>query len=119
MDPHFSDDSASSVRIAGAAALRLELEQEAEEDRLASKKKSRVWPMVVAMLVLVAALLVFYFVVRGSLLQSESRHKAHAQHAEALWRCNSLQGRAVLDSCHVQANAEARRLALLKSPETP
>ena len=112
MDPHFSDATASSVRIAGAAALRLELQQEAEEDRLASKKKSRVWPMVVAMLALVAVMLLFYYVVHGSLQQSESRHKAQAQHAEALWRCNSLQGRAVLDSCHVQANAEARRVAL-------
>lgn len=119
MDPHSSDATASSIRIAGAAALRLELLQEAEEDRLALRRRSLFWPTVVALLALVVALLLFYYVVRGSLQQSELRQKAQAQHAEALWRCNSLQGRAVLDSCHVQANAEARRVVLLKSPDTP
>ncbi len=119
MDPHFSDATASSIRIAGAAALKLELLQEAEEDRLALRRRSMFWPTVVAILVLIAALLLFYYVARGSLQYSESRQKAEAQHAEALWRCNSLHGRALVQSCHLEANAEARRVALLKLPETP
>ena len=119
MDPHFSDATASSVRIAGAAALRLELLQEAEEDRLALRRRSLFWPTVMAILALVAALLLFYYVARGSLQQSESRQKAEAQHAEALWRCNSLQGRGLASACHLEANAEARRVALLKFPDTP
>ncbi|GAB3496901.1 hypothetical protein GCM10027399_20410 [Curvibacter fontanus] len=59
MDPHFSDATASSFRLAGAAALRRELQQEAEEDRLSVKGRARVWPMVVAFLALVAVLPVF------------------------------------------------------------
>ncbi len=115
MDPHFSDATASSVRIAGAAVLRLELLQEAEEDRLALKDKPRLWPLVVAILALAVALPVFYLVVRGSLQQSELRQEAQAQHAEALWRCNSLQGRDASGSCHLKANAEALKVAQLPS----
>jgi len=119
MDPHFSDATASGVRIAGAAALRLELQQEAEEDRLAVKGRSRIWPLVVATLALVAMLPVFYHVVRGSMQQSELRQEAQAQHAEAIWRCNSLQGREVSDSCLLRVNAEARRATQGRSAVTP
>lgn len=119
MDPHFSDATASSLRIAGAAALRLDLLQEAEEDRLAVKGRPRLWPLVVAILALVAMLLVFYQVVRGSLQKSELRQEVQAEHAEALWRCNSLQGREVSDSCHLRANAKARGVVLVRSPDAP
>ncbi len=119
MDPHFSDATASSVRIAGAAALRLELLQEAEEDRLASRDKAQLWPIIVGILTLAVLLLAFYYVVNGSVLQSGLRQKADAQHAEALWRCNSLQGREVSDSCQLRVNAEARRVALLRFPDSP
>lgn len=119
MDPHISDATAASARIAGVAALRLELLQEAEQDRLALKQRPRLWPLVVAILALVIALPVFILVVRGSLQQSELRQEAEARHAEALWRCNSLQGREVSDSCHLRANAEARRVVLSRSSATP
>ncbi len=120
MDPHFSDATASSTRIAGAAALRLELQQEAEEDRLAATEvRPKRWPLVVAILTLVAMLLVFYHVVRGSLQRSELRQEVQAEHAEALWRCNSLQGREVSDSCHLRANAKARGIVLVSSPDAP
>jgi len=119
MDPHFSDATASSLRIAGAAALRLDLLQEAEEDRLAAKGRPRLWPLVVAILALVALLPVFYYVVRGSMQQSEWRQEAEAQHAEALWRCNSLQGREASDSCQLRVNAEARGAAQSRLPDTP
>jgi len=120
MDPHFSDATASSARIAGAAVLRLELQQEAEEDRLAAAEvRPRRWPLVVAILALVAMLLVFYQVVRGSLQKSELRQEVQAEHAEALWRCNSLQGREVSDSCHLRANAKARGVVLVRSPDAP
>lgn len=120
MDPHSSDATASSARIAGAAALRLELQEEAEEDRLAVQQvKPHRWPLVVAILTLVAMLLVFYHVVRGSLQRSELRQEVQAEHAEALWRCNSLQGREVSDSCHQRANAKARGVVLVRSPEAP
>jgi len=120
MEPHFSDATASSLRIAGAAALRLDLLQEAEEDRLAAQEiKPQRWPLVVAILTLVAVLPVFYLVVRGSMQQSEWRQEAEAQHAEALWRCNSLQGREVSDSCQMRVNAEAREAAQLRSQHSP
>lgn len=119
MDPHFPDATASRLRIAAAAALRLDLLQEAEEDRLAVKGRPRLWPLVVAILALVAVLPVFYQVVRGSMQQSELRQKAEAQNAEALWRCNSLQGREVSDSCQLRVNAEARGAAQLRAPDTP
>lgn len=120
MDPHFSDaTTASSIRIAGAAALRLELLQEAEEDRLAIKGKTRLWPMIVGILMLVVLLLAFCYVVNGSMLQSGLRQKAEARRAEALWRCNSLQGREVSGGCQLRVNAEARRVALLRFPDTP
>lgn len=120
MDPHFSDATATSIRIAGAAALRLELQEEAEEDRLAIQAvKPQRWPLIVAILALVAMLLVFYHVVRGSLQQSELRQEVQAQHAEALWRCNSLQGREVSDSCHQRANAKVRDVVLVRPPDAP
>lgn len=119
MDPHFSDATASSVRIAGAAALRLELLQEAEEDRLALRDRPRIWPLIAGILALLTLLLVFYYVVNGSMQQSGLRQKAEAQHAEALWRCNSLQGRELSGSCQLRVNAEARRVALLRFPDTP
>jgi len=120
MDPHFSEATASSVRIAGAAALRVELQEEAEEDRLAATKvRPRLWPLLVAIVALVAVLLFFYQVVRGSMQQSGLRQEAQAQHAEALWRCNSLQGREVSGDCQQRVNAEARGAAQVRSPDRP
>lgn len=66
MNPDFSNSSPSSARAISAAALRLELQQEAEEDRLSVQKgKSRLWPLALASLALVVMLLTFYFVVHG------------------------------------------------------
>ncbi len=118
MDPFFPDATASSVRIAGAASLRLELLQEAEEDRQAVKSRPRLWPVIVALLALAVMLPLFYQVVRGAMQQSEGRQKAEAQQAEALWRCNSLQGREA-GNCQQRLKAEARQLAQPQSPQTP
>lgn len=122
MDHHFPDSTSSSARAISAAALRLELQQEAQEDiQRASRKLSRSpgLSVAVASLALVGMLLVFHYVVRGALRQSESRQKAMALHAEAIWRCNNLQGRQVSDTCLLQVNAEARKAALLHARNTP
>lgn len=104
------------------AALRFELRQEAEEEmRFASRNLSRSsgWPLIAAILILLGMLLVFHYVVREALRQSELRHKAMAVHAEGIWRCKNLQGREVSGTCLLQVNAEARKAALLHAQSTP
>lgn len=118
MDPFFPDADASSVRIAGAASLRQELLQEAEEDRQALQRRPRLWPVLVALLALAVMLPLFYMVVRGGMQQSEGRQKAEAQQTEALSRCNSLQGREAGD-CQQRLKAEARERAQPGAPGTP
>lgn len=104
------------------AALRFELQQEAQEDiQLASRRPSRApgWPVIVATLAVLGMLLAFHHVVREALQQSELRHKAMALHAEAIGRCNNLQGREVSKTCLLQVNAEARQTALPHAQKAP
>jgi hypothetical protein len=122
MDPHFSDSTSLNGKTGSMAALRLELQQEAEEEiQFARKAPSRspAWHLMAAILALLGMLLVFHYVVRESLRESELRHKAMALNAEAIWRCNNLQGREASGTCLLQVNAEARKVALLHAWTKP
>lgn len=117
MDKYFPDPIPSHGQAASRAALRLELQQEASLP--ASRSRSPGWPLIAATLALLGMLLLFHYVVREALRQSESRHKEMALNAEAIWRCNSLQGREMSRTCLLQVNAEARKAALLHAQKTP
>lgn len=118
MDHHFPTSMRMRGQADGAAPDWHELEPD-PLNHLSGQRRSSGWPVVGAVVALLAMLLVFHYVVRGSLRQSESRHKAVAVHAQAIWRCNNLQGREVSSSCRLQAGAEARRLALLQARQAP
>lgn len=122
MDKHFPDSTPSYGKTGSMAALRFELQQEAEEEILFASRSpspSSGWPLIAAILALLGMLLVFHYVVREALRQSELRHKAMALHAEGVWRCRNLQGREVSGTCLLQVNAEARKAALLHAQRTP
>ncbi len=119
MDPHSADADASRARIAGAATLRLELLQEAEEDRQVEQRRPGPWPLLVALLALVLIVPAFYWVVRDGLQQSEWRQQAQSQHDAALTQCNSLPGRDGGGPCQLRVKAEARRAADLGFPGRP
>lgn len=69
--------------------------------------RSPVWPRILATLLILGLLLAFYQVVGGAAQQGELRRKATAMHAQAIWRCHSLPGVSVRDSCLLQLNAVA------------
>jgi hypothetical protein len=122
MGKYFPDSTPSNGKAACMAALRFELQQEAQEDiLLTSSRPSRTpgWPVIVATLAVLGMLLTFHHVVREALQQSELRHKAMALHAEAIGRCNNLPGREVSNICLLQVNAEARKAALPQAQKTP
>lgn len=120
MDKYFPHFTLLNGKAACMAALRFELQQEAQEDSLpAGGSRSPGWPLVAAILAVLGMLLVFHYVVRESLRQSEYRHKEMALKAEAMWRCNNLQGRELSRTCLLQVNAEARKAALLHAQKTP
>ncbi len=120
MYPYFLNFTPSIARAVSALALPFEWLQEAEDDRLPVRAdRLRGWPLLVAILVLLGMLLAFHQVVRGGLQLSELRHRAMAVHAKAIWHCNSLQGRDVSDRCLLQAQADARRVALAQFKDTP
>lgn len=119
MDKYFPHFTLSNGKAACLTVPRLELQQEAQEDSpLAGGSRSPGWPLVAATLALLGMLLVFHYVVRESLRQSELRHKEMALKAEAIWRCNNLQGRELSRTCLLQVNAEARKAALLHAQNT-
>lgn len=118
MDPHFPTSTRFNAKADGGVPHLHDLLRD-EHHRLPDQPRSPGLPLIGAILALLAMLLVFHYVVRGSLQQSELRHKAVAVHAQAIWRCNNLQGREVSGTCLVQASAEARRVALLNYQNTP
>ena len=67
--------------------------------------KSPVWPYAIAVLTVVFLLLAFHQVVRGAVHQGELLRMSTATHSEAVWRCSSLRGQRVRESCLAQLNA--------------
>lgn len=109
---------AARTRMRGKAMAPASGWHELQRDRH-RPRRSPGWQVSGAILALLAMLLVFHYVVRGSVRQSESRYKAAAMYAQAIWRCNNLQDREVSDSCRLRVNAEARRVALLRFQGPP
>lgn len=118
MDHHFPTSTRFNGKAGGAVPYLHDLRRD-EHHHLSHEGRWPGWPLMMAVVVLLAMLLVFHYVVRGSLQQSELRHKAAAVHAEAIWRCNNLKGREVSGHCLLQASAEARKVALLQVHEAP
>jgi hypothetical protein len=54
-----------------------------------------------------ALLLAFQHVVASSVQSSQARHRANAEHADALWRCNAVRGAVQRSGCLAQADAAA------------
>lgn len=50
------------------------------------------WPMVLALLAIVGLSVAFLEVVRGAVLQGETRHRTMAKQALGTWRCSVLPG---------------------------
>lgn len=67
--------------------------------------KSPVWPYAIAVLTVLFLLLAFHQVVRGAVQQGELLRMATATHSEGVWRCSSLRGQRVRESCLAQMNA--------------
>lgn len=118
MDHHFPISTRFNAKTSSAVPHLHDLLRD-ERHHLPDQRRSPGWLLIGAILALLAMLLVFHYVVRGSLWQSELRHKAVAVHAQAIWRCNNLQGREVSGACLLQASAEARRVALLHFRDVP
>jgi hypothetical protein len=81
--------------------------------------RARVWPGILATLVIVGMLLAFHQVVRAAVQQSELRHKAIAMQAEATWRCNAMSGLDASKSCLLQLNSVARSDPVLEVQDKP
>jgi hypothetical protein len=62
------------------------------------------WPTTLAVLVVLFLLLAFHQVVRQAVHQGELLRMATATHSEAVWRCASLRGLRMRESCLQQMN---------------
>ena len=83
--------------------------------------RSPAWPWALAVLMVLFLLLAFHQVVSDAVRQGELLRMATANHSEAVWRCGSLRGLRMRESCLAQLNAppqeesahEARNVATL------
>lgn len=116
MDNEFPSIKTSNGKASDAAASRHELRR---CRRLPAARRSPVWPVILATLIILGMLLAFHQLVKGVVRQSDLRHKAVALHAEATWRCNKLRGRDASGSCPLRINAEARRDAVVQARNIP
>lgn len=73
-------------------------------DRLPAGLWSRHWQGIVSTLAILGLLLAFHQVVQGAVQQGKLRGQAAALHAEATWRCNTLQDLPARGSCLLQLN---------------
>ena len=80
--------------------------------RLPEPVRAPAWPAIFASLIILALLLAFHQVVRGAVQQGEVLRMATATHADAVWRCNALQGHRMRESCLAQLNAPPRDSAM-------
>jgi hypothetical protein len=71
--------------------------------------RAPVWPSALAALIILALLLGFHEVVRGAVKQGELLRMNTATRAEAVWRCNALNGARVRASCLAQLDAPPER----------
>lgn len=117
MDNNFPIISTANGKASGVAAHRHELRR--ARRRLPARVRSRVWPAILATLIILGMLLAFHQLVREAVRQSELRHKAVALHAEATWRCRSLPNRDAIGSCLSWINAEARRDVIAQAQNAP
>jgi hypothetical protein len=78
--------------------------------------RARAWPAALACLVIVALLLGFYQVVQHSVQQGELLRMSAATRAEAVWRCNALQGVRVREGCLEQLNSPPPNQAVPAQP---
>ena len=67
--------------------------------------RSPVWPYALSVLTVVFLLLAFHQVVLGAVHQGELLRMATATHSEGVWRCSSLRGQRMRESCLAQMNA--------------
>lgn len=80
--------------------------------------RSPAWPTTIAALVVLFLLLAFYQVVRDAVHQGELLRMATATHSEAAWRCASLRGLRMRESCLAQMNAPPHDEATLQTTAT-
>jgi hypothetical protein len=85
--------------------------------------RSPAWPSALAALTVLFLLLAFHQVVSDAVRQGEVLRTASANRSEAAWRCGTLQGLRMRESCRAQLNAvpaeepvaETRNVATLES----
>lgn len=81
---------------------------------------ARRWPLWLALLALAGLLLAFQRVVHEGVRQGDLRRLAVAAHADAMWRCNVISGRAPREDCHALLNTgHAGHAQQLPSPPSP
>lgn len=86
--------------------------------RLPAAVRSPVWPGILSALIILGMLLTFHQVVRGVVQQSELRHQATAQRAEATWRCRALPGLQASRTCLLKLDATTHGDAMLQAWNT-
>lgn len=77
--------------------------------------RSNAWPAALAGLAILALLLAFTQVVKSSVRQGELLRMTAATHAQAVWRCNALNGQRMRAECLEQLNAAPKQQA--KAPQ--
>jgi hypothetical protein len=80
--------------------------------------RSPAWPTAIAALIVVFLLLAFHQVVRDAVRQGELLRMATATHSEAAWRCSSLRGLRMRESCLAQMNAAPNEETPLRNTAT-
>jgi len=87
--------------------------------QLPAAVRARVWPGILATLVMLGMLLAFHQVVRAAVQQSELRLKATAVQAEATWRCHAMSSLGASESCLLQLNSVPRSDPVLAVQDKP
>jgi hypothetical protein len=70
--------------------------------------RSPAWAGIAVMLAAVCLVVAFHQVVSGAVLQGETRRKATASLAEAVWRCKALRGAGMRVDCLLQLQSSPR-----------
>lgn len=77
------------------------------------------WLGVALTLVLFGLVVVFHEVVRGAVEQGDTRRRATAMHAEAVWRCKALRGSRMQGDCLLRLNSAPPAVVVKSSNDPP
>ena len=77
----------------------------------------RLWPALAIGVTLLSLFAAYFLVVRDITKSGELRRAAVVAHSDAMWRCQSIPGRAARESCMRELNGDnGRTLTLVSAP---